>query len=72
MTDFFDIAQKLSGVSTPVLLFLILYGGYKRVWVFGYQLEKAESDAQQWKEMALHATGIAETSVSIAKTTRQG
>jgi len=70
MAEFLDLAQKLSGVSTPVLLFLILYGGYKKVWVFGYQLEKAQADGDQWKAMALQAAGLAETSVSIAKNTR--
>lgn len=40
------------------------------MWVWGYQLDKAQADGDQWKSMALQAAGLAETSVNIAKNTR--
>lgn len=67
-TEFLELIQKISGVSFGVLLALILYGSYKGIWVWGRQLQKSETEAAEWKAMALRAAGLAETSVSIAKT----
>lgn len=44
-----------------VLLVLILYTGYKRVWVWGYQLRDCETERKEWKDLALTGTKIAET-----------
>lgn len=70
MAEFFEIAQKLGAVSFTTLLVAILYGNYKGIWCWGYQLQKAEAAAERWQAMALQATGLAETSASIAKNTR--
>lgn len=68
MNEIIDIAQKLSGLGFGTLLALILYGSYKGIWVWGRQLTRAEDDVKEWKSMALTAAGLAETTVSIAKT----
>lgn len=66
--EILDFAQKLSTVGLSTLLVLILYGGYKGIWVWGHQYQKCDADREQWKSMALHAAGLAETTASIAKT----
>lgn len=71
MTEILDVAQKLSGATLGVLAVFILWGGYRRIWVWGYQLDKAQTDGDEWKTMALRAAGLAETSVHIAKDTRR-
>lgn len=68
MVEFIEFAQQLSGLGFGTLLVLILYGSYKGMWVWGTQLQKIEADRDQWKEMALELAGVAEKSVSIAKT----
>lgn len=72
--DLLQLAQKLSGASLATLLILILIGGWKKVWVFGYQLNEMEAQVERmrlerdgWKELALKATGLAENSVTIAE-----
>lgn len=67
ITSLVDVIQKLSSASLATILILILIGSYKGVWVWGSQLTKSEDESAQWKAMALHAAGLAETSVNIAK-----
>lgn len=67
MSEAFDLAQKFSSVGFPTLLVLILFGSYKGIWVWGFQLRKAETESAEWKAMALQGMRIAETSVHIAK-----
>jgi hypothetical protein len=43
-----------------VILVLVLTTGYKRVWVWGYQLRDAEKREADWKDLALRGTLIAE------------
>jgi hypothetical protein len=71
MTEIIDLAQKLSGVSLAALLLCILFGSYKGIWCWGYQLRKAEEESAQWKAMALQAAGLAETSVNIAERSKK-
>ncbi|MES2360023.1 MAG: hypothetical protein V4529_16910 [Gemmatimonadota bacterium] len=70
IADLLSLAQKLSSVSFGVLLFLILIGSYKRMWVWGWQLEEVKASRDQWQQMALRGTALAETSVGIAKSAR--
>ena len=68
MDELLVFANKLSGVGFPTLLVAILYGSYKRVWVWGVELKRTEERELEWRTMALQATGLAETSVNIART----
>lgn len=80
MIDAFALAQKLGGVSFATLLVFILIGSYYRIWVWGsvvtelradfeQRILKYEASSERWQAMALRATGLAETSVDIAKKT---
>lgn len=70
MDEVVTIAHRLSEVGFPTLCALIGYGSYKRIWVWGYQLQAAEADRDRWMHMALQATGLAEKSTEFAKLVR--
>ena len=72
MKELLDLAQKLSGLGFGTFLFLVLYGSYKGLWVWGWQLKQCEADVAEWKAMALQATGLAEKTTSIAKSRVSG
>ena len=67
MEEALSLAQKFSSISFPVLMVLILIGSYAETWVWGRQLREIKSERDEWKRLALSASGIAETSVDIIK-----
>jgi hypothetical protein len=73
--DLFELASKLSGAGLATLLIFILVGGWKRMWVWGYQLEQLRTDMkeqllderaekQEWKSLALRNLEVAKVLVS--------
>lgn len=48
-----------------VLALLILYGGRKKWWVFGWQYTELLHERDEWKTAALRGTRIAERVVTI-------
>ena len=82
MEEFLAIANKLSGVSFATLLTLILYGSWKRIWVWGRDLSDAEerfrndlkrmeSEREWWQGIAVKATGIAELQGHVLRAKEQ-
>ena len=78
MTELISVAEKVSQISLPVLLLLVLYGGAKKWWTFGYQLTEcetrnaalltaAEKRESEWKELALSGAIIARNAVEKLK-----
>lgn len=57
--DWLEFAREFG--FPVVTLILVLYTGYKRVWVWGAELKAAEKREQEWRELALTGTKIAET-----------
>lgn len=47
-----------------VLALFILFGGWRRWWVFGWLYKDLEQEKNEWKEAALRGTRIAERAVS--------
>jgi hypothetical protein len=77
--DLFELASKLSGAGLATLLIFILVGGWKRMWVWGYQLEQLRTDMkeqllderaekQEWKSLALRNLEVAKVLVASAPT----
>lgn len=62
LQDFLDLAAKV-GFSS--LLTLILYGSYKRIWVWGSELDACNKEKEAWKELALRNSGIARKSLNM-------
>ena len=62
-----DLMQLLLGpFGTLVLALTILFGGWKKWWVFGWQYKDAVAEKDEWKEAALRGTAIAEKVVRLA------
>lgn len=50
----------LGPFGTLVLALVILYGGWKKWWVFGWYARAVEEERDMWREQALRGTKIAE------------
>jgi len=55
----------LGPFGTLVLALLILYGGWKRWWVFGWHYNEVVKEKDEWKEVALRGTKVAEAITSV-------
>ena len=77
MTELIDLAQKLSGASLAVILFLILAGSWFDWWCWSRDRDAMkrerdavratlEDDRNEWKRMALANTGLLEKAVDRA------
>jgi hypothetical protein len=68
-----DIAGRLSSVS---ILFLALYGGYRKWWVFGWTYHDKVEECEKWEALALRGVTALETTTEAitpvaAKAARQ-
>lgn len=79
MDDILTLANKLGGVSFATLLLVILYGSWRHVWVWGRDVAALEAkheaekrvltdDRDWWRNLAVRATGIAETQGQLLRT----
>lgn len=61
IADTWDWPTLVERLGLPlVLLIFVLFAGFKRWWVWGYQLRDCEKREREWKELALRGTLIAE------------
>lgn len=60
---------NISGVLG--LLVLIIVGGAKRIWVFGWQYRELYDDRERWRDTALKSVGVGQSAVDIAQTAAQ-
>lgn len=44
-------------------LVIVIYTGVRRLWVFGWLYSEKAKEADQWREMALRGTTLAEKAV---------
>lgn len=83
MDDIISFAQKLSGIGWGAMLFVILYGSYKGIWVWGQDVQKrvddyekrlcrSEESSTRWQDIAMRATGLGENAIAIAKQRTKG
>ncbi len=76
MEEILSLVNKLGGVSFATLLAVILWGSWKRIWVWGKDCDReiaairarhAEEKAEWkegltfWRDIGVRATGLAET-----------
>lgn len=57
----------LGPLGTLVLSLLILFGGWKRWWVFGWHYAEVAKEKDEWKEAALRGTKIAEAVATVLR-----
>lgn len=63
----FGIIDYVSKGGFIFLLLVIIYGGMKKWWVFGWQYEECRRSEEQWKEVALKSQHIADTSATLGE-----
>lgn len=51
---------------------LILWAGYRRIWVWGRELDKAEKRADKFETMALRSLHIADVATKAVEQTKGG
>lgn len=50
-----------------VFAILVLYGGWRKWWVFGWQYRDAISERDEWKKAALDGTRVAKRAFDLAQ-----
>ena len=58
-----ELLEAASRLSVVALLMLIIWGGYKKWWVFGWTYQQSEREKEEWKATALQLAGIAKAVV---------
>lgn len=68
--ELFDYVLK---GGLPAIFALIIYAGYKEWWVWGRHhqeiVRELKRDRDEWKGIALKATGLGEKALDVAQTT---
>lgn len=59
-----DVAN---GGGVPALLFLIVWGGIKQWYVYGWQYRQKVAECEKWQQLALTNTGLLDRSLSLAE-----
>lgn len=59
----------LGNLGTLVVLLVILYGGYKRWWVFGWYAQELKNRNERLENRIDNVSGAAQTVASIADKT---
>jgi hypothetical protein len=63
------LAEVFSFLKDAGLLGALLFalvGGYKRVWVWGYQLDECKQREEAWQRLALKNAGLADKTLEMA------
>ena len=70
--DLPSVLKMASQAGVIGLLLIILVGGFRKWWVFGWQykdaqdqIKKVEAERDDWRNLALHGTNLAEQTVSL-------
>jgi hypothetical protein len=73
-----EALKYVSQAGVLGFLIIVLYGGYKKWWVFGWlyreseaRTVKTEKERDDWRDIALHGSTIAEKTVDLFKRSRK-
>jgi positive regulator of sigma E activity len=58
-----ELLTALSDLGAVTILLLILLGGAKGWWVFGWHYEEVAKERDAWREIALSTTSLAEKAI---------
>lgn len=63
-----EISRLVNDGGIVALLIIVLFGGIRRWWVFGWVFQDLDTrhitlreEKNEWKELALHSTNLAES-----------
>jgi len=57
----------LQGAGLTGALVFFLYGGFKKWWVWGYQLEECQRQREAWQNLALKNFSLADRTMSLVE-----
>jgi hypothetical protein len=66
-----DILQLVNSAGVVGMLVLILWGGFKKWWVFGWQYRQTKNELETWREIALRGISTAEQATALAHRTKR-
>lgn len=73
-----DLIRIITDTGLVGFMLIALFGGYKKWWVFGWsykesekRAEKLEKERDDWRDIALHGTALAEQTVDLFKRSRE-
>ena len=66
-----DWLQLLKEGGALAALVIFIVGCIRKWWVFGWQYEDLKKDRDEWKEVALSGTSLAEAAVDLAEKKRR-
>lgn len=62
-----NLLDYVSRAGVVVMLVLILYGGWRKWWVFGWQYRDCVEEKNEWKAVALKSTHIADAAATAGE-----
>lgn len=75
--DITEVLKYASSIGLGTGLMIILFGGYRKWWVFGWIYKesetralKVEKERDDWRDLALRGTGLVEQTVDLFKRSR--
>ena len=62
------LIENWNDVTIGILLVIIIYGGSRNDpwWVFGREFNDEKRDKEEWKQLALASTGLADRATEVA------
>jgi hypothetical protein len=76
---FAELLKLISQGGVLGILIFMVFGGYKQWWVFGWtyreekeRTSKAEKERDDWRDLALHGTNLAEQTVDLFRRSSRG
>lgn len=77
-TDIDGILNVIPDLGVVALLTIIIYGGFRKWWVFGWthnelleRHEKLREDRDKWQDIAMRSNNLVETLTELQKGVRQ-
>jgi hypothetical protein len=67
MPDPVSIYNVVQTGGVVAVLLVIIIGGVRKWWVFGWQYQKIEESNAKWMELALRSTNLAQSLDDISK-----
>lgn len=63
MTELKPIIDLITSGGIVAMLIILLFGGSRQWWVFGWQYDQMREDRDHWRELALHGSDLASRAV---------
>lgn len=60
MDQMSSIVDLITKGGFPTVLAIIIYGGLKKYWVFGWQFQELEADRDRWMQLAMGNLNLAQ------------